>query len=139
MAAVSVMSTVVTFQRPMAAPSVNSARTPAYESAGTTTCAPAGTRSRIAAAAAIPEPKETAVPPSSAPTAASSACQLAVPPSREYSVTGASAIPDRKFEASTSGTFIGRPGSAGGRPAVTATVSGRSCRGRPAGSVISEA
>ena len=110
-AAVSVMSTVahlppavrraVGQQRPHPGVGVGSAPPHARRSApGRESPPPHPSRTRTT----------TAVPPSSAPTASSSACQLAVPPSREYSVTGASAVPARKFEASTSGTFIGGPG-----------------------------
>src|SRR6478672_4064447 len=76
----------------------------------------------MAAAAAIPEPKATAMPPSSTPTACSRARQVSVPPSRAYST----APPARKLDATTIGTLSGLPGVAGGRPAVIASVSRRS-------------
>src|SRR5215216_3155601 len=64
--------------------------------------------------AAIPEANATALPDSSPPTTSSSASQVGVPSSREYSRP----VPIMKFDAGISGTFSGAPGSEA-RPAET--------------------
>src|ERR1044072_3373389 len=62
--------------------------------------------------AAIPEANATALPASSPPTTSSSASQVGVPSSREYSRP----MPIMKFDAGIGGTFWGAPG-VGGPPA----------------------
>src|SRR5215213_190635 len=69
--------------------------------------------------AAIPEANATALPDSSPPTTSSSASQVGVPSSREYSRP----VPIMKFDAGISGTFSGAPGSEA-RPAETSHDSG---------------
>src|SRR5215216_7206015 len=69
--------------------------------------------------AAIPEANATALPDSSPPTTSSSASQVGVPSSREYSRP----VPIMKFDAGISGTFNGAPGSEA-RPAETSHDSG---------------
>src|SRR5688572_6111601 len=64
--------------------------------------------------AAMPEAKATALPDSSPPTTSSSASQVGVPSSREYSRPP----PRMKFDAGTSGTLSGAPGTES-RPAET--------------------
>src|SRR5215213_653038 len=67
----------------------------------------------------MPEAKATALPDSSPPTSSSSASQVGVPSSREYSRP----VPIMKFDAGISGTFNGAPGSEA-RPAETSHDSG---------------
>ena len=81
-APVSVTSTGMTTQRPFASSAASSARTPAYESVGTTIFDPVGSVSSTAAHAPMPDENATALPPSRAPRTSSKACQVAVPPSR---------------------------------------------------------
>src|SRR5215213_9456312 len=69
--------------------------------------------------AAMPEANATALPDSSPPTTSSSASQVGVPSSREYSRP----VPIMKFDAGISGTFSGAPGSEA-RPAETSHDSG---------------
>src|SRR3954467_8394719 len=67
----------------------------------------------------MPELNATALPASSPPTTSSSASQVGVPSSREYSRPA----PMMKFDAGTSGTLSGAPGS-DARPAETSHDSG---------------
>src|SRR5947207_7091852 len=69
--------------------------------------------------AAMPEANATALPDSSPPTTSSSASQVGVPSSREYSRP----LPMMKFDAGIGGTFSGAPGSEA-RPAETSHDSG---------------
>src|SRR6476619_6620326 len=62
----------------------------------------------------MPEANATALPDSSPPTTSSSASQVGVPSSREYSRP----LPIMKFDAGIGGTFNGAPDSEA-RPAVT--------------------
>ncbi len=80
----------------------------------------------IAVAAARPEAKVTARPPSRAPSATSSADQPALP-SRPYSMAASCMYVDDIVI----GMFMGAPGSRAGRPACTATVSGDHDGARP--------
>ena len=81
---------------------------------------PARSESTTAAAAAIPEAKATASPPSSTPSACSNALQVGLP-SRRSRVGRRRA----KAEANTGGWLSGAPGRRG-RPATTAIVAGSS-------------
>ena len=104
------------------------------QSVGAITRAPAGRRSRTAAAAPMPEANATASPPSSSPATRSSASHPGVASSREYSRPAAWPwLPARKFDARTMGTFSGCPGSSAGRPAAIRAVCGRRAGRRPAG------
>src|SRR5690606_29533062 len=67
----------------------------------------------------MPEANATALPDSSPPTISSSASQVGVPSSREYTRPA----PRMKFDAGTMGTFSGAPGS-DSRPAETSHDSG---------------
>src|SRR5439155_5939299 len=69
--------------------------------------------------AAMPEANATALPDSSPPTTSSSASQVGVPSSREYSRP----LPMMKFDAGIGGTFSGAPGSEA-RPAEMSHDSG---------------
>ena len=69
----------------------------------------------------MPEANATDLPDSSPPTISSSASQVGVPSSREYSRP----LPMMKFDAGVSGTFSGAPGSET-RPAETSHDSGLS-------------
>jgi hypothetical protein len=82
-----------------------------------------GTSSSTACAAAIPEAKVSARPPSKAPIACSSACQVGLL-WRPYPIVAAlvSCAPTY-VEAKTTGGFNGASTDRSGRPAVTATVS----------------
>ena len=81
-AAVSAMSTGRTVIRPNAccAPKIDTA--PEYAASGTTATVPFGWASTTAAIAAIPLANASAVPPSSSPSAASSAARVSVGASR---------------------------------------------------------
>ena len=91
-----------------------------YALRGATTVPPAGTKAIAAAMAAIPEPKTRASPCSRAPTASSSAVQVALP-LRPYPVParGAAYVAD-----SSIGGLTGAPGTRGGRPAATTRLAG---------------
>ena len=78
-AAVSVMSTQTGTTAPRASRSRSRPTVPVYECRGATTTPPVGTRSSTAPIAAMPEPKETQVPPSRSPSAVSNAVQVGLP------------------------------------------------------------
>jgi hypothetical protein len=79
---VSVTSTKRTSMRACSTRSATSERTPRYDAPGSTSTRGASANS-VADAAAMPDAYASAVPPSSAPTASSRACQVAVPWVRE--------------------------------------------------------
>jgi hypothetical protein len=97
--------------------------TPKYGARWPMTRLPLGSSSRIADVAARPDENVTQWPPSSSPSAASSACQPGLP-SRPYSTSFPS--PKWNVEAAVIGWLSGAPGVRDGRPAMTASVSG--CR-----------
>ncbi len=118
MAAVSSAGARRTCRRPLACSRSKMFRTPKYVTDDSTTVPPIGTRYAIAVAAARPEANVTARPPSSAPSAASSAPQPALP-SRPYSTVASWTY----VELIVMGAFIAAPATRAGRPACTATVS----------------
>ena len=97
----------------------------------TRSCRPAGSSSKAAYAAAIPDANASAWPPSSAPIADSSAVQVGLPYRPYPTVVRGSAEPTY-VDAKTTGGLKGASTTRAGRPAVTARVSGcierRPCR-----------
>src|ERR671933_1791527 len=90
---------------------------------------PSGTRSTTAATAAIPAEKSRARPPSRAPRAASNASHVGFVHRPYPRSPGCGAPGDATYvDMNTSGVLSGAPGSAVGRPAVTATVAADSER-----------
>ena len=118
-AAVSVMSTKTARRRPCSSRSWRAATVPVYECRGATTVPPGSTRSSTAATAAMPDANATHRPPSSAPRVSSNAVQVGLP-YRPYS----SSPPATYVEVRCTGTLMGWSGVCGGRPAMTARVSG---------------